>query len=162
LRADGWHIEYEETLGDERLPAATETAIFRVIQEALNNVGKHADTKRVDLSLERRPTVTSSASGGERGSIRLTVRDYGRGFVPEESSGRRAPGGPGERVGMTGMRERVVLLGGDFRVVSRPGAGTTVVAEIPLLAGPAGGDAGDVVGKPAEGPAGTSDDRGRR
>jgi PAS domain S-box-containing protein len=162
LRAEGWRIKYEETLGDERLPAATETAIFRVIQEALNNVGKHAGTNRVDFSLERRPAVTSSASGGERGSIRLTVRDYGRGFVPEESSGRRAPSGPGERVGMTGMRERVVLLGGDFQVASHPGVGTTVVAEIPLLAGPAGGDAGDVVGKPAEGPAGFLDDGGRR
>jgi signal transduction histidine kinase len=162
LRADGWRIEYEEALGDERLPAATETAIFRVIQEALNNVGKHSGTNRVDLSLERRPAGTVLASGGERGSIRLTVRDYGRGFVSEESSGRRAPGAPGERVGMTGMRERVVLLGGDFRVASRPGAGTTVVAEIPLLAGSAGGDAGDVVGKPAEGPAGTYDDGGRR
>ncbi len=152
LRAEGWRIEYEETLGDERLPAATETAIFRVMQEALNNVGKHAGTNRVDLSLERRPAGTS-ASEGERGSIRLTVRDYGRGFVPEESSAPGAPGGPGERVGLTGMRERVALLGGDFRVASRPGAGTTIVAEIPLLAGPAGGSAGDIVGGPAEVPA---------
>ena len=153
LRAEGWSIDYEETLGDERLPAATETAIFRVIQEALNNVGKHAGTKRVDLALERRPAGTL-AQGGERGSIRLTVRDYGRGFVPE-SSAHGAPGGPGERVGMTGMRERIALLGGDFRVASRPGAGTTIVAEIPLLAGPAGGRAGDVIGRPAAGPAGT-------
>jgi signal transduction histidine kinase len=149
LRAEGWSIEYEETLGDERLPAATETAIFRVIQEALNNVGKHAGTDRVDLSLERRPVETSAGEGG-RGGIRLTVRDYGRGFVPEESSARGAPGGPGERVGMTGMRERVTLLGGDFWVASSPGAGTTVVAEIPLLAGPAGGSAGDIVDKPAD------------
>jgi PAS domain S-box-containing protein len=149
LRAEGWSIEYEETLGDERLPAATETAIFRVIQEALNNVGKHAGTNRVDLSLERRPVETSAGEGG-RGGIRLTVRDYGRGFVPDESSAHGAPGGPGERVGMTGMRERVTLLGGDFRVASSPGVGTTVVAEIPLLAGPAGGSAGDIVDKPAD------------
>ncbi|MDP8973494.1 MAG: PAS domain S-box protein [Actinomycetota bacterium] len=159
LRAEGWHIEYEETLGDERLPAATETAIFRVIQEALNNVGKHAGTNRVDLSLERRPAGTST-SEGERGSIRLTVRDYGRGFVPEESSARGAPGGPGERVGLTGMRERVALLGGDFRVASRPGVGTIIVAEIPLLAGPTGGSAGDIVGRPADVPA--SDPSGGR
>jgi signal transduction histidine kinase len=44
LRADGWSIDYEDGLDDERLPAATETAIFRVVQEALNNVGKHAGT----------------------------------------------------------------------------------------------------------------------
>src|SRR5215207_3687125 len=146
LRAEGWRINYEESLGDERLPAATETAIFRVIQEALNNVGKHAGTKRVDLSLERRP----AGAPGESGRIRLSARDYGRGFVPESSANRRAPAGPGEQVGMTGMRERVVLLGGDFRVASRPGEGTLIVAEVPLLAGPAGGSAGDVVGKPAE------------
>jgi PAS domain S-box-containing protein len=155
LRAEGWRIEYEETLGDERLPAATETAIFRVIQEALNNVGKHAGTNRVDLSLERCPAGRSAGEGG-RGSIRLTVHDYGRGFVPEESSAHGTAGGPGERVGMTGMRERVTLLGGDFRVASRPGAGTTVVAEIPLLAGPVGGSPGDIVGKAADGPASSS------
>jgi signal transduction histidine kinase len=51
------------------------------------------------------------------------------------------------------MRERVALLGGDFRVASRPGAGTTIVAEIPLLAGPAGGSAEDIVSRPAEVPA---------
>src|SRR5215210_6121510 len=134
LRAEGWRINYEESLGDERLPAATETAIFRVIQEALTNVGKHAGTKRVDLSLEWRLSGTMAPK--KSGRVRLTVRDYGRGFVPE-SSARGAPSGPGERVGMTGMRERVALLGGDFRVASRPGEGTLVVAEIPLLAGPA-------------------------
>ena len=162
LRAEGWRIEYEETLGDERLPAATETAIFRVIQEALNNVGKHAGTNRVDLSLERRPAVTSSASGGERGSIRLTVRDYGRGFVPEESSGRRAPGGPGERVGMTGMRERVVLLGGDFQVASRPGRvppwSPRSLCSRDLL----GVTPGTSSASPPKAPPATSDDRGRR
>jgi signal transduction histidine kinase len=146
LRAEGWRINYEESLGDERLPAATETAIFRVIQEVLNNVGKHAGTKRVDLSLERRP----AGAPGESGRIRLSARDYGQGFVPESSANRGAPAGPGEQVGMTGMRERVVLLGGDFRVASRPGEGTLIVAEVPLLAGPAGASAGDVVGKPAE------------
>jgi signal transduction histidine kinase len=87
---------------------------------------------------------------GESGRIRLTIRDYGRGFVPEASANRGATAGPGEQVGMTGMRERVVLLGGDFQVASRPGEGTLIVAEVPLLAGPAGGSADDVVGKPAE------------
>ena len=83
--------------------------------------------------------------------IRLQIRDYGRGFVPESSASR---GGPGERVGMTGMRERVTLLGGEFRVASRPGVGTLIVAEIPLLGEsaenvpdkPAGGKIGDPAG----------------
>jgi PAS domain S-box-containing protein len=155
LRAEGWRIGYEDSLGDERLPAVTETAIFRVIQEALNNVGKHAATKRVDVSLERRPL--GSLAPGERASIRLTVRDYGRGFVVDSPENREAPGGPGERVGMTGMRERIALLGGDFRVASRPGEGTLIVAEVPFLAGPLGSSAADVVGKPAGGPGGADE-----
>ena len=146
LRAEGWRIGYEDALGDERLPAVTETAIFRVIQEALNNVGKHAGTKRVDISLERRPA--GSPAPDERPRIRLTVRDYGRGFVVDSSENREPQGGPGERVGMTGMRERIALLGGDFRVASRPGEGTLIVAEVPLLAGPTGSNASDVIDKP--------------
>jgi hypothetical protein len=60
--------------------------------------------------------VSAAASGSPFGTT-------GGAFVPEESSAPGAPGGPGERVGLTGMRERVALLGGDFRVASRPGAG---------------------------------------
>jgi len=121
LRAEGWHVSFRESLGDdERLPAAVETAVFRVTQEALNNVGKHAGTKRVAVRLEKRPE-----------GIRLKVRDYGRGFVPGEGGN---GAGPGERIGLTGMRERVTLLGGEFRIASRPGLGTLVLATIPLLA----------------------------
>jgi PAS domain S-box-containing protein len=146
LRAEGWRIGYEDSLSDERLPAATETAIFRVVQEALNNVGKHAGTKRVNVSLEQRPVEELAPAKG--GSIRLQIRDYGRGFAPESSASR---GGPGERVGMTGMRERITLLGGEFRVASRPGVGTLIVAEIPLLGGLAEGSAENVLSKPAGG-----------
>ena len=142
LRAEGWHIVYEDSLSSERLPAATETAIFRVVQEALNNVGKHAGTKRVKLSLEQR--LVEEPAPGERGRIRLQIRDFGRGFKPESSASR---GGPGERVGMTGMRERITLLGGEFRVASRPGIGTLIVAEIPLLGESIGGSAENVLDK---------------
>ena len=145
LRADGWRIAYEDALGDQRLPAAAETAIFRVVQEALNNVGKHADTKRVDISLVRRPA--GPLGPGEKGGIQLRIRDYGRGFVPVDGSG----GGRGERVGMAGMRERITLLGGVFRVASRPGVGTLVLAEIPLLGDPTGKTVADVLSRPAAG-----------
>lgn len=148
LRAEGWEIQHRDGLDDERLPAATETAIFRVVQEALSNVAKHAGTKKVKLSLEKRlarSAVGLSAPDERLGKIRLTVRDYGQGFVPEENA---VPGaaGPGERVGLTGMRERISLLGGEFRVASSPGVGTLIVAEIPLLFGPTGARAGDVLG----------------
>jgi PAS domain S-box-containing protein len=125
LRAEGWQVSFRESIGDDaRLPAAVETAVFRVTQEALNNVGKHAGTKRVDVRLERRPE-----------GIRLKVRDYGRGFEPDEGGN---GAGPGERIGLTGMRERISLLGGDFRIASRPGLGTLVLATVPLL-GESGG-----------------------
>jgi signal transduction histidine kinase/CheY-like chemotaxis protein len=118
LRAEGWQVSYDETLGAGRLPPAVETALFRVAQEALANVRKHAATTRVHLGLRRKGRV-----------VRLEVQDWGRGFRPTAA---RDGAGPGERVGLPGMQERVALLGGRCRVHSRPGAGTRVVAEVPL------------------------------
>ena len=126
LRSEGWEITYDESLGGERLSATLETALYRIAQEALTNVRKHADTTRVRLSLGR--------LGPE---IRLRIRDRGRGFSRTEMVG---GGGPGERVGIAGMEERAALLGGTFRVLSRPGAGTLIVARV-LLA-----DSGEDVG----------------
>ena len=127
LRAEGWEVSYDEVLGEERLPAEIETALYRVAREALWNVRKHAGTTWVGIALERR---------GEK--VRLEVRDFGRGFDPSAVSG---GGGPGERVGLSSMRERISLLGGVFEIRSRPGSGTSVVAEVPLPA-PDGGDTG--------------------
>ena len=119
LQGDGWEISFDEALGPERLPLALETALFRVAQEALTNVRKHAGTTRVRVVVERRD-----------GLVRLEVRDWGRGFAPDAVD----PGtGPGERVGLPGMRERIALLSGRCEVLSRPGAGTGVVAEVPLV-----------------------------
>ncbi len=117
LRDEGWDVNYEETLGEERLPVAMETALFRVAQEALTNVRKHAGTTRVGIALERL----------ENG-VRVRVWDHGCGFSPGANGG-----GPGERVGLSSMRERVALFGGTLEVDSRPGEGTSVVAEIPLV-----------------------------
>lgn len=119
LGGEGWEIGYEEALGDERLPAEIETVLYRVAQEALTNVRKHARSTRVRVTLRRLDA-----------SVYLEVRDWGRGF-----DGAVSPegGAPGERVGLCGMQERVALLGGEFRIHSRVGAGTSVVAEIPLL-----------------------------
>jgi signal transduction histidine kinase len=118
LRADGWEIGYVETLGGERLPDEIEMALHRVAQEALTNVRKHAQTTCARVTLERRDK-----------SAYLEVRDWGRGFdqgvLPKDSD-------RGERVGICGMRERIALLDGDFAIRSRPGAGTRVVAEVPL------------------------------
>ena len=122
LRANGWQVDFSSSLGDdERLPVAVETALFRVAQEALTNVRKHAGTKRARLALNRL---------GQK--VRLRVRDWGQGFDPDAHAG---TGGPGERVGLSSMRERVALLGGDFDILSRPGVGTLVSVEVPTWEG---------------------------
>lgn len=121
LQAQGWQISYQVTIGDDRLPSAVETALFRVAQEALTNVRKHARTTEARVVLERVGRV-----------VRLEVRDAGRGF---DRSAVQSGGGAGERVGLPGMQERVALLGGRCTIESRIGQGTTVTALVPILAG---------------------------
>ncbi len=119
LREEGWEMVYEENLGGIRLSPEAETGLYRVAQEALSNARKHAGTRaaRLKLALGRR-------------KLRLEVEDRGRGFDPRETM--RRAGGPGERVGLAGMRERIGLLGGKLAIVSEPGKGTSVIAEVPL------------------------------
>jgi PAS domain S-box-containing protein len=116
LRSEGLEVGLQEALGDERLPPEVETTLFRVAQEALTNVRKHARAAAVHVVLDR--------SGR---AVRLMVRDEGRGFRPDEAT---RSNGPGERVGLSGMRERLSLLGGRFELQSEPGSGTTVTAEV--------------------------------
>jgi PAS domain S-box-containing protein len=120
LQTQGFEASYEDTLGEERLSSTLEVNLFRVAQEALSNVRKHAKTDRVCVAI-----------GCHEGVVRLKVRDWGRGFRP---SGVRGNAGPGEKVGLSSMRDRVALLGGSLQIRSEVGLGTSVVAEIPLLA----------------------------
>lgn len=124
LDGEGRQVEYEETLGSKRLPSAIETALYRVAQEALTNVRKHAgEDARVQVTLRR----------GD-GSVSLRVRDWGQGFSVDGAgkyqARRRVE--PGERIGLSSMRERILLLGGAFEVSSEQGVGTEVLAEIAL------------------------------
>jgi PAS domain S-box-containing protein len=119
ISSEGSQVDYEEALGNDRLPPEVETALFRVAQEALTNVHKHAPSARVKITLRRL-----------NDAVRLQVRDWGPGFNPEKITD---GGGPGERLGLSSMRERVALLGGHLEVHSRPGEGTEVVAEIPSV-----------------------------
>jgi signal transduction histidine kinase len=118
LRAAGWHIAYEENLKEFRPPAEVETALYRVAQEALTNVRKHARTNEAGVVLVHR---------NQR--LRLEIFDPGCGFDPEATL---EVSGPGERIGLSSMRERVTLLGGELTIRSRPGGGTSVVAVISL------------------------------
>ena len=99
---------------EKRLPARVETALFRITQEALTNVVKHAEANTVRIVFARR----------ER-SVVLSVDDDGRGFA----RGRV----PGDGLGLVGMRERIASLKGAFEIESEPGAGTRLTVEIPLL-----------------------------
>jgi signal transduction histidine kinase len=102
-------------MGSDRLTSELETALYRITQEALNNIAKHARAKHASILLDQRPDRVS-----------VIVEDDGAGFDPGE---------PSERFGVVGMRERAALLGGTLDIESRPGIGTTVVARIPLTSG---------------------------
>jgi PAS domain S-box-containing protein len=107
-----------EGLDGRRLPPQAEAAVFRVIQEALNNVAKHAHARNVSVSVEwlGRQLVAS-------------VEDDGVGFDAEQA----APAdGSRPSWGLLGMRERIEALGGTFAIESRPGQGTTVLLRVPL------------------------------
>ncbi|HYF43993.1 MAG TPA: PAS domain-containing sensor histidine kinase [Ramlibacter sp.] len=95
------------------------TAVFRIVQESLVNVGKHAGASRVQVRVAR-----------EGGEMVLSVEDDGKGF---DLSGPRKP----HSLGLVGLRERAHLLKGEVRIASTPGQGTRVEARIPVLEGAA-------------------------
>jgi signal transduction histidine kinase len=94
------------------LPSRTQAEIIRIVQEALNNVHRHADATRVRVRTELAGVVAQ-----------ISVVDNGRGFDPADV--------PPERFGLRGMRERAELVGGTLRVESRPHDGTTIIVEVP-------------------------------
>lgn len=95
------------------LPPGIETALYRVGQEALNNVARHSGARNVTVRLVSTP-----------GSVDLVIEDDGRGFDPTQV--------PGDRHGLVGMRERIDLVGGSLRVESEPGGGTRIEVTVPL------------------------------
>ncbi len=107
----GIATDVEANLGDARLPAEVETALYRLVQEALTNVVKHSRASHVSISLVRKAK-----------SVSAVIEDDGIGFTEPS----------GEGLGLIGMRERVGLLDGRLEVESRSGHGTTIVAEVPL------------------------------
>ena len=109
----GLDVDLEAQLGEERLPSEAETTLYRVIQEALTNIVKHAGASRVSILLQRK-----------RGAVVAVVEDDGAGFDPAST--------PDDALGLAGMRERVALAGGRLQVESSSGAGTTLVAEVPV------------------------------
>jgi signal transduction histidine kinase len=99
---------------DSAIDADRATAVFRILQETLTNVARHANATSVEVRLVKEP-----------GNVILEVRDNGRGVTEEQLS---APGS----LGIRGMRERALLLEGEFAIQGVPGQGTTVWMRIPL------------------------------
>jgi two-component system sensor histidine kinase UhpB len=106
----------------EMLPDDVQTAVYRILQEALANVGRHAGATAVSVEMEV-----------EDERLELHIRDDGVGFDPS-SVGREAGAGPGAGLGLSGMVERARLAGGELDVRSAPGGGTTVTLRIGRLA----------------------------
>lgn len=108
---NGIECIFESTLDDRELPGNVKTELFRIAQESLNNVWRHANASYVNVTL---------LEEGER--ICLSVMDNGRGF---ETSEKR------NTLGLVGLRERALSMGGELKIKSEPGKGKTVVAYIP-------------------------------
>jgi len=109
----GIAVDFESALGDERLPSELETALYRIVQESLTNIVKHARATRVSVLVARR-----------EGEVVVVIEDDGAGFDPER---------PADGIGLLGMRERAELVEGTLTIESREGGGTTIIAEVPVL-----------------------------
>ena len=103
-------LAYEQGRSPDRPIPELESAIYRIVQESLTNVIKHAEAEHVEIAVV------------EDGQVTITVHDDGSGFDPSQR---------GDGFGLLGMRERVSLVGGELRVESEPGGGTTVTALLP-------------------------------
>jgi signal transduction histidine kinase len=117
-------IDVQTVGSDARLPAEVETAAYRAVQEALTNVLKHAAARNVSVVLERKAD-----------QLRVIVEDDGRGFDPEAAPAAEwvdEDGRVRHRIGLSGIRERLGLVGGTMALESAPGAGTALFVRIPI------------------------------
>jgi len=113
---NGLAVELSVDLGERRMPEAVEVALFRIAQEAVTNVIKHAHATTIDLRC-----------GLDRDDVVLTIADDGQGFDASDADRFIGEG----RLGLAGLRDRAALLGGSASIESAPGRGTTVVVRIP-------------------------------
>jgi two-component system sensor histidine kinase UhpB len=112
-------VNFTATRLARRLPAEVETILFRIVQEALSNVARHAQAAQVTVSLDQ-----------VENQVWLTVCDDGAGFDPAQLPTDET----GRGLGLVGMRERAALVGGTCQIESQPGQGTCVTASLPIAA----------------------------
>ncbi len=113
----GLHIDFTAFAGIEALDSTGRTVLYRVAQEALTNIVRHAHAQVATVRLRMIP-----------GAVRLDVHDDGKSFPVD----RILAAGTYKRLGLLGMRERVEMVGGNLVIESAPGQGTTVRAEVPF------------------------------
>ena len=114
----GIHVSLSAFAAVEQVNGDKRTVLYRVAQEALNNVARHAQASRADVSVQKLD-----------GGVCLKISDNGKGF----SADRALQAKRQKRLGLLGMRERVEMVNGKFSIESRPGKGTTILAQIPLV-----------------------------
>ena len=120
-RTPGLKVEQQFEVEEQAIPAALRTVIFRITQEALNNIAKYSGADWVQLSLRK-----------TKGTLVLIVRDNGRGFEIEKALTKE---GTERGLGLASMRERSELSGGTFSIESSPGQGTVVQVTWPEKTG---------------------------
>jgi len=113
LKLQGMEIQLTLNITTPRLLPALETAAFRILQEALNNVLRHSGAQQAEVVVEEHDS-----------HLKIVVTDHGRGFDPATI--------PTSRYGVRGIHERAELLGGSAIITTQPGAGTRVVVQLPL------------------------------
>jgi PAS domain S-box-containing protein len=114
------HVHLTAFAGVEQLDNNKRTVLYRVAQEALTNVARHAQASRVEVSLQKL-----------HGAARMEIKDNGKSFPVKRVLHTQK----GKRLGLLGMRERVEMVGGTFCIESAPGQGTTITAQIPFRNG---------------------------
>jgi signal transduction histidine kinase len=112
-----WTCETITEIDEEQIPSSVQAAVFRIVQEAISNARKHAQTERVRVMLQV-----------EAGSLFLRVQDWGQGFDPDGFIDETS------HLGLASMQERAQMLGGSCQIDSKKGEGTTITVFIPLTA----------------------------
>ncbi|MBI2847928.1 MAG: sensor histidine kinase, partial [Chloroflexi bacterium] len=118
LEEQGVKMTVEVDAPSVRLPPHLETSLFRIIQEAINNIARHAQAQEAHIRLLLRGSTA-----------RIEVSDDGKGFDVEKVL---RPQFSGQGVGLLGIQERAYLLGGRFDIHSHPGQGTQIIVEVPI------------------------------
>ena len=116
MEETGVRVRLQASAGVEQISDALRTVLYRVAQEALANVARHAAATEVEIRL-------LTLAGG----ITMEIQDNGKGFAVEGSPGAKKS----RRLGLLGMRERIEMVGGTLKLISAPGMATTVIAEFP-------------------------------